>query len=264
MHFKNKIVWITGASSGIGKELAIQLSKENAILILTSRNEVALEELKVQLLHNAKIHLLPFDLTQIDLLDNLTRKALNLEGKIDYVIQCAGVSQRSLAMDTNLDVYQRIMDINYFAPLAITKALLPYFIKKDEGHFVVISSVAGLYGFPLRSGYVASKHALKGFMETIQTELYKTNIKSTIVFPGRIDTPISKNALTGQGEKSQKEDANNKVGMHVTICARKIIKGIKSNKKNVYIGLSERLLFWIWWFFPNLYLKIANNKGLKN
>ena len=264
MHFKNKIVWITGASSGIGKELAIQLSKEKAILILTSRNEEALRDLQVQLLQNTKIHILPFDLSQIDLLENLSQKALYFEGKIDCVIQCAGVSQRSLAMDTHLEVHQKIMNINYFAPLAITKALLPHFTQNKNGHFVVISSVAGLYGFPLRSGYVASKHALKGFMETLQTELYKTKIKSTIVFPGRIDTAISKNALTGTGTKSGEEDANNEIGMDVKICAYKIIKGIKSNKINIYIGLPERVLFWIWWFFPNLYLKISNKKGLKN
>lgn len=265
MHFKNKIVWITGASSGIGKEIAIQLARQKAILILTARNEKALIELKTQLQQKENlIYLLPFDLTKIEDLPTLTQQAIAFENKIDFVIHSAGTSQRELTKSTSMDVHQKLMAINYFAPVAIIQSLLPHFEKNKSGHITVISSVAGLIGFPLRSGYAASKHAIKGYIETLQTELLGSNIRSLLVFPGRIDTPISVNALTGNGELSNVKDANNKVGMEVSVCASKIISAIKKNKRSVFIGLPERILVWIWWFFPTLYFKIAHKKGLEN
>lgn len=262
MHFKDKVVWITGASSGIGKEVAIQLSKRGAILILTSSNESLLRALEVEL-SDSKIYVLPYDLLNLDGLDDLVTRALALEGTIDCVIQSAGISQRAEAADTSLEVYKKLMDINYFAPVAITQAILPHFKKHNKGNMTVISSIAGLIGFPLRSGYCASKHAIKGYLETLQCELYKTNITVSIVYPGRIDTNISKNALLGDGQQFGSTDANNEVGMKVDDCAIKIINGIQANKKAVIIVKAERLLFWLWWFVPSLYYKIAHSKGLE-
>ena len=261
MHFNNKIVWITGASSGIGKELALQLSKQNAILILTSSNEILLQNLKLQL--DCKTHILPFDLLQIDGIDALVQNAIQLEGKIDYIIQSAGISQRALATETSMGVFKKLMNINYFAPVALTQAILPHFTKQNSGSITVISSIAGLIGFPLRSGYCASKHAIKGYLETLQTELYKSKIHICIVYPGRINTPISNNALQGNGKRFAQNDENNEIGMAVALCANKILAGISKNKKQVLIVKSERILFWLWWFFPFLYYKIANYKGLK-
>lgn len=264
MHFKDKVVWITGASSGIGKELAIQLSNLGAILILTSSNEEKLIEVQKELsIKSSKSYIIPYDLFDIEGIDDLTQKVIVLEGRIDCVIQSAGISQRSIAEVTDFSVYKKLMGINYFAPVAISQAVLPHFKKNNAGNMVVISSIAGLIGFPLRSGYAASKHAIKGYLETLQTELYDSNIKISIVYPGRIDTNISKNAITGDGFKAEVEDANNKVGMNVSQCASQLIKGIKNNKKAIYIGKPERLLFWIWWFFPSLYLKISHKTGLK-
>lgn len=261
MHFENKIVWITGASSGIGKELAILLSKQGAILILTSSNSIVLENLKLELI--SKTHILPYNLFEIDGIEYLVEKAIQLEGKIDFVIQSAGISQRAMANETLLDVYKKLMDINYFAPLALTQAILPYFKKLNSGSITVISSIAGLIGFPLRSGYCASKHAIKGYLETLQSELYQTNIHICIVYPGRINTNISNNALVGNGSQFGATDENNKAGMNVTVCANKILAGISSRKKNLIIVKAERLLFWFWWFTPKLYYKIANTKGVK-
>lgn len=264
MHFKNKIVWITGASSGIGEEIAIQLAKKNAILILTARNETALQNIQKTLeTTDNKVYTLAADLTQLENLPILVEKAIAFKGRIDFIIHCAGVSQRELTVNTTLHVHQKLMAINYFAPVAINEKLLPHFIANNSGHITVISSVAGLYGFPLRSGYSASKHAIKGYVETLQTELVHSNIKSLLVFPGRIDTQISVNALTGNGQLANVKDANNKIGMEVSVCVSKIISAIAKGKKSVYIGFSERMLFWIWWFFPTLYFKIANKKGLE-
>ena len=261
MHFKNKVVWITGASSGIGKELAIQLSKQEAVLILTSSNENLLESLKSEL--HTKTHILPYNLLEIDGIEALVEKAVQLEGKIDYIIQSAGISQRSLASETSIEVYKKLMDINYFAPLALTQAILPLFKIQNSGSITVISSIAGLIGFPLRTGYCASKHAIKGYLETLQTELYKSKIHICIVYPGRINTPISKNALLGDGNQYGKTDENNQVGMNVSICVNKILSGIIKRKKYIIIVKAERILFWLWWFIPSLYYKIANAKGVK-
>lgn len=261
MHFKDKVVWITGASSGIGKELAIQLSEQNAVLILTSTNLTLLNELQASL--TTKSYVLPFDLLNIDGIETLVQQAMQLEGKIDFVIQSAGISQRALADATSMEVYNKLMAINYFAPLALTQAILPYFKKIDAGSITVISSIAGLMGFPLRSGYCASKHAIKGYLETLQSELYKTKIHISIVYPGRINTPISKNALLGNGIPFGSSDDNNEVGMEVSVCAKKILSGIEKRKKNIIIVKAERILFWFWWFVPSLYYKIANSKGVK-
>ncbi|RTZ01203.1 SDR family oxidoreductase [Flavobacterium sp. RSP49] len=265
MHFKNKVVWITGASSGIGRELAVQLSKQEAILILTSSNENLLKELALVLKkHNSVCHILSCDLMNVDAIPELVNQAIALEGKIDVIIQCAGISQRALSDETSIEVNRKLMELNFFAPILLTQAILPHFKKVNSGNITVISSLAGLMGFPLRSGYAASKHALKGYFETMQCELYKTNISISIVYPGRIDTDISKNALLGNGNQYGKTDDINEVGIDVRICAKKIISGIQSNKKNIIIAKAERLLFWFWWFLPSIYYKIAYLKGIKN
>lgn len=262
MHFKDNVIWITGASSGIGKELVFQLSHLGAKIIVTSRNEEELLQIQKQLVGTV-IHVLAYDLLQVKGINNLVAEAIAFEGKIDCVIQCAGISQRSLSDRTDFEVYQKLMQLNYFAPVAIAQAIMPHFKKNNSGNLVVISSIAGLIGFPLRSGYAASKHAIKGYFETLQTELYGSNIFISIVYPGRIDTAISKNAITGDGSQAGIEDANNKVGMSVSKCVSQIIHGLRKNKTSIYIGKPERLLVWIWWFFPFLYLKIAHKTGLK-
>ncbi|HEX8574823.1 MAG TPA: SDR family NAD(P)-dependent oxidoreductase, partial [Flavobacterium sp.] len=207
MYFKDKVIWITGASSGIGKEMALQLAEEKAILILTSRNVEHLQELGTHLQDkNARFHILPFDLMNTSQIPDLVKDGLKLEGTIDMVVHSAGVSQRALATDTSLEVDRQIMELNYFSIIHITSHLMPHFIGRNSGSMVIISSVAGLIGFPQRSSYAASKHALKGYFETLQSELYKTNIQISLVYPGRIDTNISKNALSGSGAPFGKTD----------------------------------------------------------
>lgn len=264
MHFKNKIIWITGASSGIGRALAIALAQQKAILILTATNVDVLQELALELRTHTICHVLPFDLLNVDAIPELVNQAVSLEGKIDVVIQSAGISQRAIANDTTIAVNRKLMELNFFAPVILTQAILPHFKKANSGNMTVISSVAGLMGFPLRSGYAASKHALKGYFETLQAELYKTKIGITLVYPGRIDTNISKNALTGNGNQFGETDENNEVGIDVGVCAEKIISAIQTNKRKVIIAKAERLLYFFWWYFPSVYYKIAYAKGIKN
>ena len=260
MRFKGKVVWITGASSGIGAELARQLVAEGARLILTARNEAAMQALAAA--HpTAQIIILPADLTDTASLESLVQRAIAAFGHFDIVVHSAGVSQRSLAEETGIDVYRRLMEINFFAPVIITKALLPHFRARGSGHVVAISSMAGLMGFPLRTGYSAAKHALKGYFETLQCEHDIPGLRITLVYPGRIRTPISLHAFTGSGAAYGKMDRGQLQGIPVEDCAAKIVAAMKTGKRRVVIARSERVLWWLWFLFPKLYYRIAQEKG---
>lgn len=196
-------------------------------------------------------------------MDDLAIEAVKIFGRMDVVIFCAGQTQRSYAVDTEMQVYRQLMELNFFAPVALTKTLLPQFERQGSGHIVVISSVAGLMGFPLRTGYAASKHALKGFYETLQTEHRLPNFHITIVSPGRINTPISVNAVTGSGEKHGQMDVGQLNGIPVDVCTQKIIRAILKKRRHIIIARSEKILWWLWWFARPLYYKIARAKGTR-
>ena len=176
MSFKNKVVWITGASSGIGKALAIELSQQKVKLILSSRNKEALELVKKQCQNSSEIKILSLDLEDYLNIQKKVDKAIALFDKVDILVNNGGISQRSLAKETQIAVDKRIMDINYLGTVALSKALLPHFIKNKKGHFVVTTSIVGKIGTPLRSSYAASKHALHGFFDSLRAEQYKNNI----------------------------------------------------------------------------------------
>ncbi len=265
MHFKDKVVWITGASSGIGAALALQLAKQQAKLIITARNVDGL--LKVQekcLVHTSFCKIVSTDLSLEINGMNAVDNALQQFGNIDVVILNAGVTQRSLAIETDMNVYRQLMEINFFAPVIITQKLLPYFKQQQGGHIVAISSVAGLMGFPLRSGYAAAKHAMMGYFETLQTEKPVDGLDITIVSPGRINTDISIAALTKDGTAHLQKDKGQLNGIPVDVCAARILNAIKNKKKHVIIAQGEYLLWVIKWFVPSLFYKIAHKKGLTN
>lgn len=264
MHFKNKVVWITGASSGIGAELARQFAREEAKLILTARNTDALLHVRETCSMDASsCVVLPANMLQTGDLQELTNAAVRIYGHIDIVIFNAGISQRSYLEETGIEVYRQLMELNFFAPITITKYLLAHFRTRQTGHIVAIGSIAGLMGFPLRTGYAASKHALKGFYETLQVENSIAGLDITIVSPGRINTLISMNALTGDGGAHGKMDEGQLHGIPVAVCARKIIRAVAQKRKHVIIARSERLLWWIWWYARPLYYNIARKKGLR-
>lgn len=263
MHFNNKVVWITGASSGIGAEVAVQLARKKAKLILTARNQEALLQVQENCKqYTAHCQVLNADMEQAAGLEALTEKAVMLYNVIDVVIFSAGKSQRSLALDTDMQVYRRLMELNFFAPVTITQYLLPVFAKQGFGHLVPISSMAGLMGFPLRTGYAASKHALKGYFETLQTEHKIKELHITIVSPGRIKTPISLHAITGDGSPHGSMDDGQLNGISVTQCANRIITAIENKKKHLIVAKNERILWWFWWFYRPIYYIIARKTGL--
>jgi len=158
---------------------------------------------------------------------------------VDILVNNGGISQRSFSYETDIDLDRKIMEVNYFGSVALTKAVLPKMIEQKSGHILAVSSIVGIFGFPLRSAYSASKHAMLGFYETLYFELKQFNINVSVVIPGRIKTNVSKNSLTKHGTKYGKMDDGQNNGMSAEKCAVKIIKAIKRNKKEVLIGGSE-------------------------
>jgi short-subunit dehydrogenase len=259
--FSDKVVWITGASSGIGRELAIQLAKQNAKVILSARNIEQLDLVKKSL-HSPDKHLiLPLDLSDQKNFDNLTETVINHFGRIDYLFNSGGVSQRSEASETSLDVDRKIMEINFFGNVALTKAVLPQMQKQKSGHIVVTSSIAGKFGFYLRSAYSASKHALHGFYESVLLEEAKNNIAVTIVCPGKINTPISTNAITKDGTTHGEMDHNQATGMSVEDCVMKMLIAVQKEKKEVLIGNKEIKAVTLKRFFPKLFWKVISKQS---
>jgi len=261
MHFRNKVIWITGASSGIGATLVKLFDSQNAKLILTARNNEKLKQVKASISNSTSSTILSADLISDDL-EQITQQAISIYGQIDIFINCAGVSQRSLTVETKMKVYRHLMELNFFAPVRITKMLLPHFEERKTGHIVVLGSVAGLMGFTKRTGYSASKHALKGFYETLQVEHTIPGLNVTIVSPGRINTPISLSALTGDGSTHNQMDKGQLNGLDVLKCAKKIIQAIEQKKKHILIAKEEHILWWFWKNIRFLYYRIARKKGL--
>ncbi len=251
-------MWITGASSGIGKALAIEAAKENAKLILSARNTAALQEVQQHCLqYTEHCQILPLDLTNSSKLPILTKEASGFFNGIDILVNNGGISQRSRVEETDLEVDRKIMEVNYFGAIALTKAVLPYMLQQKSGHIAVISSVTGIFGFPLRSAYAASKHALHGFFETLRAEVADRNVGVTVVCPGRIKTNISYHALTKDGKEHGKMDEGQKKGIPADVCARKILKAIKRGRREIYIVKAELVLIYLKRYFPGLFYRIV-------
>ena len=253
MKFTDKVIWITGASSGIGKTLAIELSKQPVKLILSSRNEEKLNEVKEACNHPENIAILTLDLEDYNNLNSKVDEAILLFGSIDILFNNGGISQRSLASETSIEVDKRIMDINYMGTVALTKTLLPHFIERNSGCFVVTSSIVGKVATPLRSSYSASKHALHGFFDSLRAEVYKNNIKVTLACPGFVQTNVSINALTGDGSPQNKMDNATDNGLTSEAYVKHLLKAVKNEKQEVYIGgFKEKLGVYTKRFFPGL------------
>lgn len=258
MSFQNKTVWITGASSGIGEALAYEFASQGAKLILSSRKKQDLE--RVANGCNGRVILIQIlDLAEHDALPNIVTSVLSKVGKVDILVNNAGVSQRALVKDALFDVDKKMIQINLLGTIALSKALLPHFLQNQNGYYVVISSLMGKFAAPLRSSYAAAKHGLHGFFDALRAETYKQNIKVTLVCPGFIKTDISKNAITGSGQKQGTMDEATNKGMTPENLAKKILKAVRKEKEEVIFGGTEILAVYIKRFFPALLSKIIRS-----
>ena len=233
-------VWITGASSGIGEALAKQFAAKGDSLILSARREAELERVKADLVSEGAnaddVFVLPFDVLDYDAYDAVLEKAMAFKNGPTFLINNAGVSQRSLAIDTDMDTYRKLIELDVIAQIALTKALLPTFVERKAGHIMIIASVAGKVGVPYRTGYCAAKHAVMGFYDALRAEVEHMGIKVTTVTPGFIQTNIAINALKGDGTAFAKQDANIATGMDVTKCATMIMKGLAKGKREIPVA----------------------------
>ena len=248
-----KVVWITGASSGIGAALAKIYAEKGTKLILSSRRVPDLEKVKSECPISENVKILPIDLNDFDKAAVEVQKAFDFFGTIDILINNAGISQRSLIADTQFDVFKKLIEIDYLGTVALSRALLPFFIKQGGGHYVVVSSVMGKYGSPFRSGYAAAKHALHGFFDVMRMEHQKDNIYVTMICPGFVRTPIAMNSLRGDGSVLGVDDLATRKGMKVEDFAQKMFRSVEQKKWEVSFGGKERL---------GVHLKRLSNKLL--
>ena len=251
-----KTVWITGASSGIGEALAVAWSREGARVILSARNAAELERVRARCDEPSRHVVLPLDVRDASAIALAAREA----GQVDILVPSAGVSQRSLAAETSLDIDREIMEINYFGTIALTKAVLPSMLARRSGHLVPISSVIGYVGVPLRSAYAASKHALHGFFNTLRAETHKDGIRVTIVCPGYIRTKVSENALTGDGTPHGHLDDTHANAMLPEEAAPVIVRGVKAGKREVHVGGKEIYAIKMQRHFPRVTARLLRVK----
>lgn len=257
MSFKDKVVWITGASSGIGKAVTLALSSKGAKLIISSRNVEKLEQVRILCENPDKVKIVQIDLDDYHHLDKLVQEAIAIYGEIDILINNGGISQRSLAIDTGITVDTKIFKTNYFGTVALTKAILPYFVARKKGHIVVVTSVVGKIGTPLRSSYAASKHALHGFFDSLRAEIHNDNIAVTLICPGFVNTRISMNALTSDGSPQNTLDKATANGLTPEYFAKRMLKAIDRKKQEVIIGGKlEVLAVYVKRFFPRVLAKM--------
>lgn len=256
--FDGKRVWITGASSGIGEALVYEFAGRGAIVIISSNDLPGLERVKAACPDINKITCAPFDLSDTSGIDAIVNQQLKDSGKIDYLINIGGISQRARIDETPLWLDRKIFEINYFGTIALTKAVLPYMINQKSGYIAATSSISGRFGFPLRAAYSASKQALHGFFETLYLENKPNNIRTSVIIPGRVRTNISYHALDQQGKEQGKMDDGLNKGIPPEKAARIIIRGIKRNKHEILVGSTELIMLYIRRIWPWLFFRIGD------
>lgn len=259
MEIKDKICWITGASSGIGEALVYEAVKQGARkVIISARRLKELERVKAACGEDSdKIEISTLDLSKTEEVGELAKFWVEKLGRIDILVNNGGISQRSIVEETSMEVDRRIMEVNYFGQVALTKAVLPFMISQKAGHIAVISSVSGKFGFPLRSAYAASKHALHGFFETLYLENYDNNVRVTLVNPGRVHTQVSVNSLTADGTPHGEMDPGQAKGMPAEVCAKHILKAIRKEKPEINLVWPDIALVYLKRYIPALFRRIA-------
>lgn len=263
MKLKNNVIWITGASSGIGEALAYEASRRGAKVIISARRDEVLKEVKYRCTHPENVKVLVLDLEKTEELASKVEAAKTLFGHVDILVNNGGLSQRSLTRDTGLDVDERLMKINYIGSVGLVKNLLPSLIERKKGQIVTVTSMVGKYGTPMRSSYAASKHALHGFMDSLRAEEAHNGLVVTMICPGFVSTNVSLNALTGDGSAQGKMDTQTKSGIKPEDFAVAMADAIEANKPEVYIaGFKEKLGIYLTRFCPALFRKLIQKMAV--
>lgn len=257
-----KTVWVTGASSGIGKALCEVYAEKGWNVVLSARRESELVNVKEHL-SAGDHHVLPLDLVNTDELPQKVETAWDFNQRIDLILHCGGISQRGKAVECPISVDRRVMEIDYFGTIALTKALVPKMVKNGGGQIGVITSLVGKFGTPYRSAYAAAKHALHGFFDSLRAEEHDNNIRVSLILPGFIKTNVSVNALTESGEKLNEMDDAQANGMSPEQCAAIIYKNIQKEKQEFLIGGKEVLGVYLKRFVPKLFSKIIRNTKVR-
>jgi short-subunit dehydrogenase len=253
MDFRDKRVWLTGASAGIGEALALELASRGARLLLSARRHRRLEEVRAASDGAERHHLLPFDLANPSAVADAARRVLENFSPLDALVLNAGISQRALAEETLLQVDRRLMEVNFFAPVALAKAVLPSMLERQSGQIVIVSSLVGKFGTPLRSGYSASKHALHGFFDSLRAETWERGIRITLACPGFIRTELPLHALTGDGSPQGRMDRGQLQGSSAEACARRIVRAAERERPEVLVGGKERYAVYLKRFLPSIF-----------
>lgn len=236
--FRDQVVWITGASSGIGAALAGALAAEGARLVLSARRQSVLAEVGKECLAAgaADVQILPMDITDHAAMPAAVAAVEERHGRVDLLVNNAGISQRSLCLETDLSVYRQLLEVDVLGQIALTQAVLPGMVQRGAGHLAVTASVAGKVGVPLRTGYCAAKHAVMGFFDALRTEVAHQGIRVTTIVPGFINTDIARNALTGSGAPTGEQDEDIANGLPVEECARRILQGFREGTEEIGVG----------------------------
>jgi short-subunit dehydrogenase len=262
---QDKVIWITGASGGLGEAMAYAFARKGAKLVLTARRDEELQRVKKATgLESSSVLTMVLDMETTEDYHASVAEVLKHMGSIDVVVHNAGISQRGKVENSDYSTYKRLMQLNFLSVVALTQAVLPHMQQKGSGHFVAISSIAGKLGAPLRSGYAASKHALHGFFDALRSEVFDTGIGVSIICPGYIKTNISINAIGQNGQTHGKMDNNQAQGISPEDCAEKIVQAVEKNKSEVYIAKKEVLGVYLKRFFPKLLERILIKQNRKN
>jgi dehydrogenase/reductase SDR family member 7B len=257
MNLDEQRVWITGASSGIGEALAGAFARAGARLVLSARREGELERVRRGLPRADEHRVVAFDMADQAAVEAAAREVLAAGERLDVLVLNAGITQRSLARDTGLAVDRRLFEVNFFGPVALAKAVLPALRAQGGGRLVVVSSLVGKIGTPLRSGYAASKHALHGFFESLRAEEHDAGIRVTMAMPGFIRTPLPVTALTGDGSPQGRMDRAQLEGMAPGECAERIVRAVQRGRDEVLVGGKERLVVPLARLAPGLVRRIV-------
>jgi len=236
--FAREVWWVTGASSGIGAALARALAARRASVILSGRNVTALEALAREC---ADALVLPFEATDFDRIPEIAERAWGWKGRVDALVNNAGISQRSLAVDTRFSVYQRMIAVDLLAPIALTQALLPRMVKAGGGRIVAISSVAGILGAPMRSAYCAAKHGLIGYHDAVRAENEHLGLRVHVIAPGSVRTDVSRNALTADGSRRGVSDAVIDNGLPPGEAAAAILDAVEAGRRELVLATGAEL-----------------------